>query len=89
LSIVKESSVVNVVITEAKGLGVSDIIVAICFGKGLAILEWLEEISNWCGWIPLSLHQRPNVGEVLGYDGAGYGPEMVEEFVMGSLRSER
>ena len=35
--IAKESSVVNIVVTEVKELGVSDIFVAIC-GKGLAIL---------------------------------------------------
>jgi hypothetical protein len=53
--IIEESSFVNVVIAEAKELGVSDIFETI-FGEGLDILELLKEISDWRGWIPLCIH---------------------------------
>ncbi len=53
--IVEKSSFVNVVVAEAKELGVSDILETI-FGEGLAVLELLKEISDWCGWIPLRIH---------------------------------
>jgi hypothetical protein len=48
-------SFVNIVVAEAKELGVSDIF-KIIFGEGLAVLELLKEISDWCGWIPLRIH---------------------------------
>ena len=53
--IIEEASCIDVVVTESKQLRVRDVFFSV-FGEDLTVLKLFEEVSNGCGWIPLSIH---------------------------------
>ena len=85
-SVTEKARVVDIVIAEAKKLGVGNGFIAIG-GKLLTIVKLEEKVFNWGGRIPLRCHSGVVGSEVLGGDCPVFLPEVLED-LKGSATTE-
>ena len=76
--IIEQTSAVDVVVAEAKELGIGDGFISVG-GEFMAIAKLEEKILDGGGGIPFGGHDGVVGGEVLGSDVSVFGPEVLED----------